>query len=248
MENATDDLFSSNQDTWSQWGIAIHEDPEQVKRQHNAASKDTTPISVSERSGIFRGSKKDYYTDLLACSCRDFALRKKPCKHMYRLAYELSVYMIDGVLTDNSICNKKRIENVMPVVFSLPEELQILYREICFSCGNDNKTSKGYMLDIDTANIFIDKGLLCPVTDKSKLFPHCHAKDIRNALNGLTDEPLPKKAKELRKFASDNFPDFDFPLPSGQLCLELPADIAHLAMSIRKRLYDKYPVEHYSFF
>lgn len=248
MENTTNDLFSENQDIWLKWGIDIHNDPEQVKRQNSAASKDTTPISVSDYSGVFHGSKKDYITSLSTCSCRDFAIRKKPCKHMYRLAYELDVYMIDGVVTDNSVCNKKRIDDVMSIVFSLPDEMQIMYREICFSCGNDNKTSKGYMLDIDTANIFIDKGLLCPVTDKTKLFSHCHVRDIRNVLKSLTDEELPKKGNELRKFALNNFPDSDYPLPSGKLCLELPTDIAHLAMSIRKRLYDKFPVEHYSYF
>nr|WP_315101408.1 SWIM zinc finger family protein [uncultured Catonella sp.] len=247
MGNTNDNVFEKNQNDWLEWGVDIHNDPEQVKRINNSKSKNTTPTSISECSGVFHGSKKDYLTTLLSCSCRDFAIRKKPCKHMYRLAYELGIYMLDGVLSDTSISEKKRIDDVMPIVFSLSDDLQILYRDICYSCGNDNKTSKGYMLDVDIANTFIDKHLLCPVVDKAKLITHCYVKNVRNVLKTLTDDDLPRKGSELFDYALTNFPNIILPLPSDKACLELPNDISHLAMSIRKRLYNKFPVEQYYF-
>ena len=248
MGITNDSVFEKNQNDWLEWGIDIHNDPEQVKRINNSKSKDTTPVSVSEHSGVFHGSKKDYSTTLLTCSCRDFAIRKKPCKHMYRLAYELGVYMFDGVISDASVSEKKRIDDVMPIVFSLSDDLQILYRDICYSCGNDNKTSKGYMLDADKAKIFMDKHLLCPVTDKAKLITHCYVNDVRNVLKTLTDDKLPRKGSELFDYALSNFPNIVLPLPSDKACLELPSEISHLAMSIRKRLYDKFPADNNDFY
>ncbi len=245
MEN--ENLFEHNQNIWLQWGIDIHNDPEQVKRRNTATSTDYIPISLSDSSGVFRGSKKNYDTELSNCACRDFALRRKPCKHMYRLAYELGVYMFDGVVSDPSKA-KKRIDDVMPVVFSLPDELQLLYRDICYSCGKDNKNSRGYSLDNETAQIFLDKELICLVTDKSKLITHCYVNDVRRTLKTLTDEKLPRTGAELFDYALKNFPDINLPLSPDFLCYELPPNISHLAMSIRKRLFDKFPVEHNSYY
>lgn len=248
MDNTINEFLSDKQDTWLQWESELHNDPEQIKRQKSAKSKELSPIEVRAFSGIFRGSKKNYETTLSDCTCPDFAIRKKPCKHMYRLANELGVFLLDGVSSDASIAEKKRIEDVLPIVFSLPDELQIMYREICYSCGNDNKTSLGYMLDNETAKIFIDNGLLCPVTDKSKLITHCYVKDVRKVLKTLTSEKLPQKRTEIFDYALRNFPDIELPLPSDKMCLELPNNISHLAMTIRKRIYDKFPAENTGYF
>ena len=76
---------------WEKWKD-IHGDPEQIKRQCRAYDKRLSPLSLSEEkcSAIFQGlSWKQYKTTLSSCSCPDFVHRQKPCKHMYRLAYEL---------------------------------------------------------------------------------------------------------------------------------------------------------------
>ena len=248
MENIVNEFLSDNKETWLQWESSLHDDPEQIKRQKSAKSKELSPIEVRAFSGVFRGSKKNYEATLSNCTCPDFAIRKKPCKHMYRLANELGVFLLDGVTSDASIAEKKRIEDVMPIVLSLPDELQILYRDICYSCGNDNKTSMGYMLDNETAKIFIEKSLLCPVTDKSKLITHCYVNDIRRVLKTMTTEKLPHKRAEMFDYALHNFPAIELPLPSDKMCLELPDNISHLAMTIRKRIYDKFPAENTSYF
>ena len=72
------------------WGD-IHDDPEQAKRLKSAKSASCTPldVSVSEQRGEFSGSHGIYETTLTSCTCIDFARRKMPCKHIYRLAIEL---------------------------------------------------------------------------------------------------------------------------------------------------------------
>ena len=48
---------------------------------------------------IFLGNYGKYNTTLLKCDCEDYKRRLLPCKHMYRLAYELDVFMLDDVQT-----------------------------------------------------------------------------------------------------------------------------------------------------
>lgn len=84
---------------WELWG-AIHDDEDQKKRIDSSSSSKCLPRSIDINAGAaeFIGSKgRNYYTSLDACQCRDFFVRQKPCKHMYRLAVELGLMNIDGV-------------------------------------------------------------------------------------------------------------------------------------------------------
>lgn len=66
--------------------------PEQVKRMKSAKSAKMTPISIDyiEQIAIFAGSGKNLYkTTVDSCTCRDFFVRRLPCKHIYRLRMEL---------------------------------------------------------------------------------------------------------------------------------------------------------------
>ncbi|WP_410495784.1 SWIM zinc finger family protein [Cellulosilyticum sp. ST5] len=77
----------------------INTDADQKKRFEKACSTDVKPVSIEskENYGIFKGSgKAPYMTTLEDCTCTDFKRRKRPCKHMYRLAVEL------GVINTNS--------------------------------------------------------------------------------------------------------------------------------------------------
>lgn len=70
----------------------IDSDPEQLKRQKSAMDKKCTPtiINYEQKTAIFSGSgKKPYETTIDSCTCRDFFVRRLPCKHIYRLRYEL---------------------------------------------------------------------------------------------------------------------------------------------------------------
>lgn len=66
--------------------------PEQVKRMEKAKGAKMAPISIDyiEQTAIFSGSgKRPYETTVNTCTCRDFFVRRLPCKHIYRLRFEL---------------------------------------------------------------------------------------------------------------------------------------------------------------
>lgn len=66
--------------------------PEQVKRAEKAKDAKMAPVSIDyiEQTAIFAGSgKKPYETTVDSCTCRDFFVRRLPCKHIYRLRMEL---------------------------------------------------------------------------------------------------------------------------------------------------------------
>jgi hypothetical protein len=68
--------------------------PEQQKRQQSAMDKKCAPVEIDfeNKTAVFSGSGKVPYTATLdSCTCRDYFVRKLPCKHMYRLRYELSL-------------------------------------------------------------------------------------------------------------------------------------------------------------
>jgi transcriptional antiterminator Rof (Rho-off) len=67
--------------------------PEQIKRKKSAMDKKCTPseINFENRTAVFAGSgKKPYDTTIESCTCRDYFIRKLPCKHIYRLRHEIS--------------------------------------------------------------------------------------------------------------------------------------------------------------
>ena len=69
--------------------------PDEEKRLNSAQQSKTSPTSIDREheTGVFYGSGKlPYQTSLAACTCNDFVKRKKPCKHIYRLAMELGIF------------------------------------------------------------------------------------------------------------------------------------------------------------
>ena len=64
-------------------------DADEEKRLASAQQSKTSPLSVDKEheTGVFYGSGKEpYQTSLASCTCNDFVKRKKPCKHIFRLA------------------------------------------------------------------------------------------------------------------------------------------------------------------
>lgn len=69
-------------------------DADEEKRLASAQQSKTSPLSVNKEheTGVFYGSGKEpYQTSLASCTCNDFVKRKKPCKHIFRLAMELGI-------------------------------------------------------------------------------------------------------------------------------------------------------------
>lgn len=78
----------------------LHTDTEQLKRQKTALKLNVQEICKDTQTGKIN----NYFVSLSECSCRDFAMRKKPCKHIYRLAHELGIFRLAGkTINDHSI-------------------------------------------------------------------------------------------------------------------------------------------------
>lgn len=66
--------------------------PEQIKRLEKAKDPKYTPVSIDYnfKTAVFLGSgKKPYETTLDTCTCKDYFVRRLPCKHIYRLRLEI---------------------------------------------------------------------------------------------------------------------------------------------------------------
>lgn len=79
---------------WNQWDESVHNHWEQVKRRLTGEKIRPSKVIVDQENGAAKivGSEGiPYNVTLLNCDCIDFSRRKRPCKHMYRLAMELDV-------------------------------------------------------------------------------------------------------------------------------------------------------------
>ena len=78
--------------SFGKWESDIHDDFEQVKRIESARklTKDIVEIDKEAKRIVIQGSGAEPYESTLDdCDCMDFLHRKLPCKHIYRLAFEL---------------------------------------------------------------------------------------------------------------------------------------------------------------
>lgn len=79
---------------WSFWDTHCdHDSASQILRQKRALFQ-TIPVAIDSKrlTGTFISWNREniYTTDLLSCTCPDHSERQLPCKHMYRLFYELN--------------------------------------------------------------------------------------------------------------------------------------------------------------
>ena len=123
------------------WGIEIHKEKAQIDRQKRACAFEYTPLQLDDSSGTI-GVKQTYQTTLKNCTCTDFQRRNKPCKHMYRLAHELGVYVLDEpVLTDSKVNEKISLENAIYLLDKLTiADMQMLL-DIYYKCGNYHQSA-----------------------------------------------------------------------------------------------------------
>ena len=70
------------------WDSELHSEVEQVKRILAVPDVISGVISRNKEKAIIQGSDpKPYTVTYTECECSDFKKRKKPCKHMYALAF-----------------------------------------------------------------------------------------------------------------------------------------------------------------
>lgn len=77
------------------WSETLHEDFEQIKRTifaQRIKPEKIIAINPSSESAEITGTDGAYSVTLNSCTCHDFNSRQLPCKHIYRLAYELNYF------------------------------------------------------------------------------------------------------------------------------------------------------------
>lgn len=223
--------FEHYQEMWMTWGIELHNYPYQIKRQERATDSIYTPLSLDGDTGkaYFRGKERDYFTTLLSCECPDFQRRNMPCKHMYRLAYELDVYMLDDVEVNPNINNLLRISDVTPIVNKLSTARKDLFSDILEYPMHSKKTEIKNLLDLELVQICSDKKILLDHYTKDELF---------SLLPDELDIKIPKSIKkgDLVNLINDSIPSVVTNLEKLYVVVEPHDNIKHLVPMIRNLL------------
>lgn len=75
-------------------------------------NEDISVVSPVQISASVRGSKGQIYTTTLSnCSCPDFQMRKRPCKHMYKLAQHLGFLPLNPQYPRSELIKAERLLN-----------------------------------------------------------------------------------------------------------------------------------------
>lgn len=188
--------------TFAKWPEELHSEPDQVTRIKSAQKKETTPDSIDKerQRGTFSGSGKEpYRTTLYGCTCRDFILRKKPCKHMYRLAMECGLF--DGDFQEGTNKNdiKKAaipLDQAIAEVEKLPEEMQeyidgMLYGNIYHGEGHRIIDGSKYA-QLLTCGLFVQSE-----ADPKEYFSTLKKSDLVAAISNMDDAPVKAKKADI---------------------------------------------------
>ena len=154
--------------TFANWPNELHNDLDQQKRIKSAKKPELTPLSIDKTfcTGNFSGSSGRYVTSLDNCQCGDYMKRRKPCKHMYRLAMELGLYPSDGMKQDaKAILEPKPtpterseiLKDVIAFIESTNEDAQ-LELETLLRC--DYQQEPYLCVDVRPLNSFVEKGYI----------------------------------------------------------------------------------------
>lgn len=171
------------------WDKSIHDDTNQSKRLETAKKASCTPLNIDGEEGHFLGSSGNHTTSLIKCSCIDFNRRKKPCKHMYRLAMELGYIDCEFKSDIKSVKNKipakdaikidKAVENLEQLTLEMQQHfLHILY---LMKYRNQRPTFTNANSNIAA---LLNDGFLTIAEDKATL------------INGLKKNDFTKRLKE----------------------------------------------------
>ncbi len=158
------------------------------KKIFSAAKENMVIRNITVSANVSSDSGNTYSTSLSSCSCKDFQIRKQPCKHMYRLGLELGLLantpMIEYLDRLNSIQDEKN--NLEKITLSQKKEEEALKKEklalqeIIFDLEkikNETKQNSPWL-----SSLFAD---------------YFYIKDLRNAGMLLSKSSPAKKAAEI---------------------------------------------------
>jgi hypothetical protein len=176
------------------WDSAVHEDGEQQRRIATAKKADTTPASIDfdNKTALFKGSGKiPYETTLNSCSCGDFAKRKLPCKHIYRLVLELEgADVVQGV-------NKNEYAEPPEDIYTLPVGCQKMLYDICAALSQDCNNAFIFERD-ENAVLLLHNGFCVETVLTLEAISALSAAQIKQVLNMAFPcrSDLPSKAAQ----------------------------------------------------
>lgn len=143
----------------SVWDNRIHDDECQLTRQRRALCQ-AIPIEINTKlcsaTFISRYSDKIYKSDLVSCTCADFSERSLPCKHMYRLFYELNHAPSNSKIINVSYLFLDKFE-------SLSDEAKVKFIDFCTYHKLDHPTlmqCTGTMEDLVQTGVLIVSAII----------------------------------------------------------------------------------------
>lgn len=147
---------------------ALHLETDQLKRQKTALKLPLDTVDLNAKTAKIG----KYSISLDGCTCVDFAMRRKPCKHMYRLAYELGTFSPSsaGLKTVVSYVNAGEVDSqrkeLKAQAEKLPHLAQLLLHEILLKHTIKTITEQ----TAEMTKILVNAGLLKRITvnDMSK--------------------------------------------------------------------------------
>lgn len=235
---------------WAKWN-EIHDEPDQKKRFASAKKGECTPVSVDtdQQIGVFSGSHGVYQTSLEECSCIDFSRRKKPCKHMYRLAIELDVWGDQKDAKSDAFSRKVPRAELRQITIDFVSciencaetaqtELKFILLEFLYHKHND----PFYYEDGSVVKPLIEAGLLVGSPCYAYFIERMTKKDMLSAIKSQGDE-LPTDCKLKRDMAlwmiskADKYGPLLF---EHCIKVQLSEELLQVAMSVYKYLHRKF--------
>lgn len=224
---------------WEKWGVDVHTEKEQLSKQEKAVGSDCKPYSLDADNciGEFISPRTSeiYHTTLSDCSCVNFARSNKPCKHMYRLAYELSLCTPPAPLQYGF----SRLE-ALNLFDTVSKEAAELFCSLSYSVGRyvrtENNSALQELENIDFVEVCNDRTILID------MFLHDAKKDV---LVSMCEQEAdhPKKSSKKDVFidyikGNSSICDSISELP---FCVRVNDSLSGLIKTLEHAYYKKYP-------
>ena len=216
-EDALSDIWKNH------WGCINHNRDKQRARQERARQAVLTPLQLDREkgTGTFHGSDDTYEISLISCQCMDFKKRFLPCKHMYRLAYELDCFPLNEPVY--SVPNSKKLMwewEYRAYKASFSEETRDLLEEFRYE---DVVTAS-----CKIANPLINRGIAIISSNKYMLLRQYTKDELLSMLPSDTTLKKSMKKQDLITGIIDNYPQVIKQIEKKTVAIELSPYALHL--------------------